>query len=276
MTNILNFPEIQSVVLPLLAAVLIGAGAERLGRLNHGIGMLAGFIVTVLFVNGVELLPLTAARKIIVLGIAAAIIGAIADQRGTRWLRRPLHFVTLSVLASAWVLGAALLRKSGLAMLAAGVGIVLYTAWLTYWLDRVRHDELRATAATVSLGMGTGLAAIVGSSALFGQLAISIGAASGGVMLLALLQKQNKTGSVLTLPAGVLLGLIGCTTVAFAELPWTVLVGLGLIPLAAQFMPTSQRRSRWLQATVLTVSTLALAGLVLGYAWYLANGSSYS
>jgi len=276
MTNLFDFPEVQSFVLPLLAALLVGAAAQRFSLANHGIGMIAGFIVTVLFVNGVELQPLTAARKIILLGIAAAMVGAIVDQRGARWPGRPLYFAALSVLASAWVLGIVLLRKSGMEMLTAGIGIAAYTAWITYWLERLHDDELRATSATVSLGLGTGIAAIIGASGLFGQLAVAVSAGSGGVMLLALLQKKNSAGSVLTFSAGVLLGLIGCTAVAFADLPWIVLVVLSLIPLAARWTPTPASWPRWLQVAFLTISTLALAGIALAYAWYLAGSSSYS
>ena len=279
MTDLLNFPEVQSFVLPLLAALLVGAIAHRFSIAQRGIGMIAGFIVTVLFVNGVELQPLTAARKIIILGLAAAIIGAVVDQRGARWRGRPLYFAMLSILASAWVMGVALLRKNGLELLTAGAGVAFYTAWVTYWLDRLSDQELRATSATVSLGLGTGLAAIIGSSALFGQMAIAISAASGGVLLLALLKKgPNKEGAgcVLTLPAGILLGLIGCTAVAFADLPWMVLVILSLIPLVASGLPVPIHWQRGPQATLLTISTLAVAGLALAYAWYLAGGSSYS
>ena len=278
MTDLLNFPEVQSFVLPLLAALLVGAIAHRFSIAQRGIGMIAGFIVTVLFVNGVELQPLTAARKIIILGLAAAVIGAVVDQRGARWAGRPLYFAMLSILASAWVMGVALLRKSGLELLTAGAGIAFYTAWMTYWLDRLSDQELRATSATVSLGLGTGLAAIIGASALFGQMAIAISAATGGVLLLTLLQKPNKDGAgcVLTLPAGILLGLIGCTTVAFANLPWMVLAVLSLIPLVARWLPVPIHWQRLPQAAFLTISTLAVAGLALAYTWYLAGGSSYS
>jgi len=275
MTNIFDFPEVQSFVLPLLMALLVGTAADRSGLANRGIGMIAGFIVTVLFVNGVELQPLTAVRKIILLGFAAAIVGAFVDQRGARWAGRPLYFATLCVLASAWVLGVVLLRKSGMEMLAAGAGIALYTGWTTYWLDRLHDDELRATSATVSLGLGTGIAAIIGSSGLFGQLAVAVSAGAGGVLLLALLLKKNTAGCVLTLPAGVLLSLIGCSAVAFADLPWIVLVILSLIPLAARWTPAPESWSRWLRAAFLTISTLALAGIALAYAWYLAGSSSY-
>ena len=276
MTNLFNFPEVQSFVLPLLVALLIGAVAHRFNLAHRGIGMIAGFIVTVLFVNGVELQPLTAARKIILLGIAAAIMGAIVDHRRAHWPGRPLYFATLSVLASAWVLGIVLLRKSGMEIVTAGMGIALYTAWVVYWLDRLHDDELRATSASVSLGLGTGLAAIIGSSALFGQLAIAISAASGSVLLLALGKKKNGAGSVLTLPAGILLGLIGCTTVAFADVPWIVLVILSLIPPAAHWIPAPENWPRWRRVLVLTVSSMALAGIALAYAWYLAGDSSYS
>jgi len=275
MTNLFDFPEVQSFVLPLLVALLVGAVADRFGLANHGVGMIAGFMVTVLFVNGIELQPLTAARKIILLGFSAAIIGAFVDYRGARWPGRPLYFATLCVLASGWVFGVLLLRKSGTELLTASVAIALYTGWLTYWLDRLQDDEVRATSATVSLGLGTGIAAVIGSSGLFGQLAVAVSAGAGGALLLALLLKKNAAGSVLTLPAAVLLSLIGCSAVAFADLPWIVLVILSLIPLAARWTPTPESWSRWLRASFLTFSTLALAGIALAYAWFLASRSSY-
>jgi hypothetical protein len=275
MTNLFDFPEVQSFVLPLLTALLVGTAADRFGLANRGIGMIAGFIVAVLFVNGVELQPLTAARKIILLGLAAAVVGAFVDQRRAAWAGRPLYFAMLSLLVGAWVLAVTLLRKSGMELLIASAGSALYTAWIVYWLDRLHDDELRATSATVSLGLGTGIAAVIGSSGLFGQLAVAVSAGAGGVMLLALLRKKNTTGSVLTLPAGMLLSLIGCSAVVFADLPWIVLVILGLIPPLAHRVPAPESWSRWRRAAFLTISTLALAGIALAYAWYLAGSSSF-
>jgi len=275
MTNLFDFPEVQSFVLPLLTALLVGTVADRFGLAHRGIGMIAGFIVAVLFVNGIELQPLTAARKIILLGIAAAVVGAFVDQRRAAWAGRPFYFATLGLLAGTWVLGVTLLRKSGMESLIASLGSALYLLWVVYWLDRLHGDELRATSATVSLGLGTGIAAVIGSSGLFGQLAVAVSAGAGGVMLLALVLKKNTAGSVLTLPAGVLLSLIGVGAVVFADLPWIVLVILGLIPLVAHWVPAPESWSRGQRALLLTILTLALAGIALAYAWYLAGSSTY-
>lgn len=274
MGDLLNYPEVQSVVLPFAAALVVAIILLRSGLGLAGLGMIVGFVITVVFVNGVELLPLTATRKIIIAGLAGTLVGALADRQAWGARNRLAVFTGLSVLAAAWVMGIALLRQSGVDLLSATTGTLAYVVWIVYWTEKSRTRPLRAESGAVGFGLGTGLIAIMGSSALLGQLALAVSAASAGVLAALLLQKKDSAGAALTLPASGLLGLIGCAVVAFASLPWLALLILSLAPMAAYWVPVRESWPRWLQAAVVTITTVAVTGIALIYAWSMSDTSS--
>lgn len=274
MGDLLNYPEVQSVVLPFAAALVVAIILLRSGLGLAGLGMIVGFVITVVFVNGVELLPLTATRKIIIAGLAGTLVGALADRQAWGARNRLAVFTGLSVLAAAWVMGIALLRQSGMDLLSATTGTLAYVVWIVYWTEKSRTRPLRAESGAVGFGLGTGLIAIMGSSALLGQLALAVSAASAGVLAALLLQKKDSAGAALTLPASGLLGLIGCAVVAFASLPWLALLILSLAPMAAYWVPVRESMPRWLQAAVVTITTVAVTGIALIYAWSMSDTSS--
>lgn len=274
MGDLLNYPEVQSVVLPFAAALVVAIILLRSGLGLAGLGMIVGFVITVVFVNGVELLPLTATRKIIIAGLAGTLVGALADRQAWGARNRLAVFTGLSVLAAAWVMGIALLRQSGVDLLSATTGTLAYVVWIVYWTEKSRTRPLRAESGAVGFGLGTGLIAIMGSSALLGQLALAVSAASAGVLAALLLQKKDSAGAALTLPASGLLGLIGCAVVAFASLPWLALLILSLAPMSAYWVPVRESMPRWLQAAVVTITTVAVTGIALIYAWSMSDTSS--
>lgn len=274
MGDLLNYPEVQSVVLPFAAALLFAFILLRAGFSFGGLGMIIGFGITVVFVNGVDLLPLTGTRKIIIAGLVGAVIGALVDRRTWDPRYRLAVFSGLSLIAAAWVLSVAVLRESGLNLLGAAVGALGYVMWIVYWTEKSRARPLRAESSMIGFGLGTGLIAIIGSSALLGQLALAVSAASAGVVAAMLLLKKDDAGAALSLPASGLLGLIGCTAVAFASLPWIALLILSFAPVAAYWVPVRATWPQWMQSAVVTATTVAATAVALVYAWGTSNSGS--
>ena len=77
MNDILNHPAVQGGGAPFAAALIVALvlGRVRLG----GLSVVAAFATPVFFVAGYSFTPLTATRKIILLGFAAPIVGMLAD-----------------------------------------------------------------------------------------------------------------------------------------------------------------------------------------------------
>ena len=103
--------------------------------------------------------------------------------------------------------------------MAAGVfAFVLGTVAFTVSL----HDRpVRAGAAGLFLGLGTGAGAIIGASALLGQYGLALGAACGAFLLLAMiLGKRIVAGVTFTLTASVGAALVAAGALVLARLPW--------------------------------------------------------
>ena len=77
MNDILNNPAVQGGVAPFVAALIVALvlGRARLG----GLAIVAAFATAVFFIAGFNFTPLTATRKIILLGLTAPIVGIFAD-----------------------------------------------------------------------------------------------------------------------------------------------------------------------------------------------------
>jgi hypothetical protein len=273
MIDFLRLPEVQSALAPLMVAVLTGWLAHKTGKFPMGTGVIAGFFAAALLINGLDFATLTAARKVILAGVLAAIIGALVDTRHMRGALR--IYAVAGIVAAGWVFGLVLTRKSGGETMIAGAGIAAYVVWMTWAMHKLHEDGRRAGAATVALGIGTGAASLIGSSALFGQLAFALSAAGGGLLLALLLTRRNDSGTVVTFTVALLVALIGCAAVALAELAWIVLVILGLIPVVAHFTPVLDHWPRWFQVGLLVVASLAIAGLALAYAWWTSDVDPY-
>ncbi len=274
MNDFFNLAEVQSALAPFVMALAAGWVAHKSGKVPVGVALIVGFAAAALLVNGFDFRTLTAARKVILVGALAAVVGALADSRQ---VRDPLAlYIALGLAAATWVFGIVLMRKSGAELALAGGAIAAYVSWLVFTTHRLNTDGMRAGAAAVALGFGTGAASLIGSSALFGQLAFAVSAAAGGFLVALLATKKNDAGTLVTYPLALLIGLIGCAAVAYAELAWIVLVILGLIPIAARYTPVLDHWPRWFQIGLLILSSLLVATLALGYAWWTSGGDPYT
>lgn len=267
MHELLNHPAVQAGVVPFLAALLT---AELLQRVKlSGLAIIAGFAATIYLASDFSIAPLTASRKIVVIGLAGALFALPLSLMKARWISTLL--AALGGAAAIWTTQRILQQQNTQLMLLWGAGCAAYVAALTWGMDRLDKEPLRAATAATALGMGTGGAALVGASALLGQFGLAIGAAAAAHILIQLISRQAlPAGRILTLPVALISGLTGCLAVLSAQLPWYTLPILAGIPFAAGLLPLPGK-SAPAQVLLLTLLTGVLAAGAIYLTWRTAG-----
>jgi hypothetical protein len=260
-------PAVQGGVIPFVAGLVV---ALVLGRFSlAGLAVAAGFCACAYLLNGLTVVPLTATRKILLLTLAAAAVGVVVD--GTvRSARAAGAALALAFGAGAiWVFWSVLSQRPPQEAAASGA-VAAIAVSVAVWLNhRLRDAPVRAGSAALGLGLGAGVAAILGASATYGLYGIAIGAGAGAFLLVQMLtNRKTAAGATLTLPAAVGSALFGAGAVLLAKLAWYALVPLVLIPLVAR-LPASERAPVWLQAIILSVYAFTAAAVSWVLAWKL-------
>jgi len=270
--GILANPIVQSSALPLLAGVVCAALLYPL-RLE-GLAALAGFLAAVFAIGNFGLEPLTATRKIVLLGGAAAVLGVLVDLAGKPTRYTGMAFGALFGAAALWVFAAVLRQKIPLDVAVTGAGAVALTAWLVAATVSLQYDSARAGAAGLGLGLGAGVAAVLGASALIGQYGMALGAACGGFLLLLLiLGPRVSAGTSLTLTASVLGALLALGAVLLAQLHWAALAALALVPVAVRLpLPATPL---WMKPVLASVYALIPAAGACAIAWLAPRGWAF-
>jgi hypothetical protein len=257
MESFLGHPAVQGGVAPFVVGLIVVAilAKAKLG----GLAVTAGFAVAVALASGFAFTPLTATRKVVLLGLLAPLVGIAMDFA----LRKSRTLTVVIALAcgalTVWVFWSVLQQKPvGEALLLAG-SLAVFVAWLVGSMLELAGQPVRAGAAALMLGLGTGVSAILGASALLGLYGIAIGAGAGAFVLAQMLTgKKIAAGATLTLSAAVAAGLVAAAALVLAQLPWYALIVLGLIPLAAR-LPASDRLPVWTQAFIVSGYGFAVA-----------------
>lgn len=263
MHALFSHPAVQAGLLPFFVAL---ASAELFQRLRlSGLALIAGFAATVYFAADFDFAPLTEIRKVIWLGLAAALLALPLSLIDWRFWRHLL--ATLAALATVWVVWDLLQTQPLVDSLRWCAGSALYVAWLVYWCDGLRERPVAAANTGIALGLGTGLAALSAATTLPGLFGLALGAAA-----LAYLSIQLVTNSALpcgrsfTLPLALIAGLSACLALVATQQPWYSLVALGLIPLAAH-VPLAAKWSVRLQSLALFLLTSAGAAAAVYSTW---------
>ena len=265
MQELLQNPVIQSSVAPFLAGLIVAAllFPVRLAGLAAG----AGFFATVWMMGNFGFTPLTATRKIVVLAAAAPVLGVLADLafKPTR-ATAPVLGVLFGA-ASTWVFWSVISQKAATAAALAAGGVAALVLWITAFTVSLHDRPVRAGVAGLFLGLGAGVGAVLGASVLLGQYGMALGAACGGFLLLAMiLGKKIVAGATLTLSASVASALIGAGALFLAQLPWTSLAVLALVPLAVR-LPVPEKSPAWIQAIVASLYALVPSAGACALAW---------
>jgi hypothetical protein len=267
MQDLLANPAVQGGAAPfvagLVAAVLLGR--FRLG----GLAVAAAFATAVYFIAGFGFTPLTATRKIILLGLAAPLAGIVVDFafRPTRLGSYVLG--AAGAAAAAWVFWPVLSQKDLARALLPGATAVLATAWvIAYSERRLAGDGVRAGAAGLALGIGTGIASIFGAALTYGLYGVAVAAGSGAFLLVQMVTgKRSYAGATFTLSVTAVAILIAAAAMILAELPWYSVVVLALVPLAAN-LPLPAGAAPWLQAVLSSLYGFVVAGIACALAWH--------
>ena len=262
--ELLNHPAVQAGLAPFLVALI---AAELLQRVRlSGLAIIAGFAITVYLASNFTLEPLTAVRKIVLLGLASAALALLLTLLQARWLVWLLSL--LGGAAAIWTVQRVLQQQPPQAMILWGAGCAAYVAILVWGMDKLLDQEpLRAASAATALGIGTGGAALVGASALLGQFGLAIGSSAAAHLLIQMVSNRPlSTGRTFTLPLAIIAGLTGCVAVISAQLPWYALPILATIPLAAWLVPLPNSSVR-IQSLVLLILTFALAAGAIYLTW---------
>ncbi len=271
MKDLLANPVVQSGVAPFAAGLAV-AGLLIPLRLA-GLAAGAGFLAAVWLIGNFGFAPLTATRRIVVLALAAPVLGALADLafRPTRATAPALGAIFGA--AAIWAFWSVLSQKDLPQGLVAAAGVAALVAWIVAFTASLQGDSVRAAAAGLALGVGTGVAAVLGASALLGQYGLALGSACGAFLLLVMvLGRRVAAGTTLALSASVAASLLGAGALLLAQLPWTALAALALVPVAVR-LPLPEKSPAWLQAIVASIYSLAPAGAACFLAWQAGRGA---
>lgn len=268
MQDLLSHPAVQVGVAPLLAAfvvALIVAVALRPLRLS-GLAIVAAFLTTMYFVSGLAFTPLTATRKIVLLSIAAPVVGILIDFAFKPTRMGATVLALCAAVAALWVFWPVLAQKPALEAWLLGASAVVAVAFMVGFAQlRLAEDAVRAGAAAFSLGLAIGVAAIFSASATYGLYGIALGAGAGAFLLPQMITgKKNLASATFTLAAMLTAGLVAAGTMVLAKLPWHALLVLALVPVGAR-LPIPKTAPVWLQAVLLSLygSTIGAVACLL-------------
>ena len=267
MQALLNHPAVQAGFAPFLAALIT---AELFQRVKlSGLAIIAGFAVTVYLASTFSIDPLTASRKIVLLGLVAAALGLLLSLMRLSWFSFLLP--VLGGATAVWVVVRILQQHPPQTALLWGAGCAAYVAILVWSMDKIEDDPLRSASAATALGMGTGAAALVGASALLGQFGLALGSAAAAHLLIQMASNRTlPAGRIFTLPLALIAGLTGCVAVLSAQLPWYALPILAAIPVTAWLVPLPKQSLR-IQIVLLTLLTFGIAGGAVFATWRAAG-----
>lgn len=270
MNELLNNPAVQSSVAPFLAGLVV-AGALFSIRLG-GLAAAAGLLATVYLVGDFTLESLDSKRRLVLVAMAAPVLGVIADLafKPTRASGPVLGL--LFAVAGGWVFLNLLKQKTGADLALVGAGLTAFMIWTVAATVSLQGDGLRAGAAGLGLGLGAGVGAVLGASALLGQYGMGLGAGCGAFLLIAMIfGPRAAPGVALTLTASVAASLVAAGAMLTGQLPWYALAALALVP--AMVRLPLPRGAFWMQgiAAALYAAAAAVGAWVL--AWLASRAS---
>ncbi|MDH5300027.1 MAG: hypothetical protein OEW58_01535 [Gammaproteobacteria bacterium] len=232
----LSNPAFQGGIAPFAVGLVLSLLLLRAGALQ-GVALLAGFLLTTALTVGLGWEPLTSTRKIVLMVILIAVFSLFVS-----WLKgtgKGEGLLTGLVLAGlTWVLWPYLARLTLMDNLVVLGSIVAFAVWTVIMTALLRNkSRLSSGTAIGAMAIGLGACAVIGASALYGQMAMSIGAAALGYVLAQIIGNSSnaQSGWVLTAIGGGAIAIMGPASAIYAQVPWMSLLALAAIPLLAQF-----------------------------------------
>lgn len=265
MDTLFNDPLFQSALLPFVVSLILALILRPHGWVWAGLSAVAGFAATVYLLTDFRFFPLSSHRKILLLGGGAVLLGLLLDFLPWRRLASGVLFIA-AVAAALWLVWPRFRFMEGWQLWALAVAGPAYVAWLVVGCETLRQKSLQADSVVFALALGTGLSALLGATALYGQLASAIAAAVGARLLLQFLNKPVVAGSIMLVPLVAVNALLGLGAVVYAKLPWYSLLLLALIPLLMR-VPLSATMPRSLLTVVTVLIACVPAALAIFLTW---------
>jgi hypothetical protein len=260
----LNNPMFQSAVAPFAIAFIVALLLRPLGGWLAGLGFAAAFYTAVWMIVGFQFMPLTSTRKLLLAGAGAVVVGLLIELMPRFFDRlRPWVLGAGAAGVALWMIWPMVPRREGMELWLLVIPALAYAAWLVGGVDTLRDKPVATVIACLALGIGTGVSAVLGSSALLGQLGGAVAAAVGAYALVFLIRGEFAPRGGFSVPVPLLAATIGIASVVFARLPWYSLLPLVLVPLLAH-LPVPQRwgvlaRGLLMSAFVLPAAIAAIA-----------------
>ena len=269
--ELLNHPAVQGGVAPLVVALVI---ATLLARTRLAwLAIVGGYATTIALTTGFQFSPLTASRKILLVGLIVPVIGVAADLMPRPSRAIAVVFALAAGLVSIWAFASVLRQQEGFALYVAAAGISVYGFLLTGLVLALRDDGLRTGAAGLGLGLATGVAAFLSASIGFLLAGVAVAAAAGALLLVQVIFSRNIAARFTgALSIAILASLFAAGGLMLAQLPWYALPLLLLVPFAAM-LPASERLPPIVRAALLVFYALVAAVFPIAAAWYAARGS---
>jgi len=277
MEQLLSRPEIQSAAVPFVVAFVVYFGLQKVTERPWIGALLVAFLAAAALINGLTVTPLTGTRKIILLIIASFVVAALLSRVLSHQNLQRRFATIICQLALLWVFWAVLGRMQSAGMVLFLAGSISLVLVLEDLFNRVADNPAKLHGAGLSLLLGVGLSATAAASALLGQLALALAAASGGAFLAWVLignvTLNQPKQSITTLPYVMAASLLGVAAVILARLPWYALIPLALIPLAVNLVPL-KTDSRFIHALLASLPGLVIAVGVAFYIWQTGSSDS--
>jgi hypothetical protein len=257
--EILGSPWIQGGLGPLLAA--IAAALVFYPMRLSGLAAAFGFFAAVHLSGRLEL-----EKKLLMLALAAALLGALVDLAFRPTRKAGLVLGIAFGIATAWIFislfGA--MPPQRLALYIAGLGALVAA---TVAFSVLSYDEPpRAAAAGIGLGLASGVLAFLGGAKMLALWSFGLAAGAAGFLAVALvLSRGMVAGASFTLSVGVIGAALGAAVSLQRGLLWYHAALLALVPLAVR-LPVPQRSAAG-QAIVALVYALAAGGGVCALVW---------
>lgn len=269
MYEFLDHPALQGVLASFAVALVAAAMLSRT-RFTW-LAIPVGYATVVALTSGFVFSPLTATRKIVLLGLVAPFVGIAADLLPHSERAKTIVLCVASGVAAVWAFTSVLAQREGADAYAIAAGIALFVAALVALVLPLRTDGLRTGVAGLGLGVATGVSAVVSASVGFLVAGMALAASAGAALLVReFLRRKLPAGYTGALPIALLAGLFATGTAMLALLPWFALPLLLLVPAVAR-LPVPMRSPAVVRSAVLSLYTLAAAAGPIIAAWYAAR-----
>lgn len=241
-------PAVQAAVLPFMVALVLCFGLSFIWQRGLVLGAVGGFLAAVFVISGLNLVPLNATNKVILLGLLAIPLSILLEfLKSTKG--RSLILSGVALAAIIWVFWPVLLRQSALQNLFL-VGIsTLYLALVLVLSSRLWQSPVFGSSLSLQLAVASGGVALLGATALYAQLGFALSAVLGAYLLIMLFRvKSQVTETKLNTEAlalNIWIGIIPPVAHVYASLPWYILIALLAMLIVPQFLPEKSRRNPW-------------------------------